>query len=68
MIKRSGRLMRGQTFQNVFEDHQAGDGIEGILTFLDNNGMIAIATAKHLGIEFAAKVFEILENCPESFF
>ena len=60
--------MRGQTFQNVFEYHQAGDGIEEILTFSDNNGMIVIATAKHLGIAFAATAFEILENRPESFF
>ena len=29
----SGRLLRGKIFQNVFEDHQAGSGIEGISTF-----------------------------------
>ena len=29
-----------------FEDHQAGDGAEKILTFLNNNSMIVIATAK----------------------
>ena len=36
----------GQIFQNVFEDHQGGDGIEAVLTFLDNNAMIEISTAK----------------------
>ena len=38
--------MRGQIFQNVFENHQTGDDIEGIVTFLDKNAMMAIATAK----------------------
>ena len=37
-----GRLLRGQVF---FEEFQAVDGIEGILAFLDNNMLIAIATA-----------------------
>ena len=42
-----GRLLRGHIFQNVFEDHQAGDGIKEISTFLDNTILIAIATAEH---------------------
>ena len=41
----SGCILRGQIFQNVFED-QAGDGIEGFATFLDDNTMMAIAIAK----------------------
>ena len=41
-----GHLLRGQTFQNVFEEFQASNGIEGILAFLDNNILIAIATAE----------------------
>ena len=38
--------IRGQIFQNVFENHQGGDNIEGILSFLDSNAMIAIAKSK----------------------
>ena len=30
----------------IFEDHQAGDGIKEISTFLDNTVLIAIATAE----------------------
>ena len=41
----SGCILRGQIFQNVFED-QAGDGIEGFVTLLDDNTMMAIAIAK----------------------
>ena len=36
-----GHLHRGQIF---FQELEAGDGIEGILAFLDNNMLIAIAT------------------------
>ena len=36
----------GQTFQNVFEELQAGDGIQEILAFSDNSILIAIATAE----------------------
>ena len=46
---------------------RAGDGVEGILTFLDDNTMIAIATAKNLKLSLQL-VSEILENHPESFF
>ena len=38
--------IRGQIFQNVFENHQGGDNIEGILSFLDSNALIAIAKSK----------------------
>ena len=38
-------LLRGQIFQNVFEELQAGDGIEGIV-ILDNNILIATATTE----------------------
>ena len=38
-----GHLLREQI---LFEELQAGDGIEGILAFLDNNILIAIARAK----------------------
>ena len=41
----SGCILRGQIFQNVFED-QAGDGIDGFVTLLDDNTMMAIAIAK----------------------
>ena len=41
----SGCILRGQIFQNVFED-QVGDGIEGFVTLLDDNTMMAIAIAK----------------------
>ena len=58
--------MRGQIF---FEDLQAGDGIEGILAFLDNNILTAIETAeKFRETKFAATVYEILENHSESLF
>ena len=40
-----GCLLRGQLFQNVFEELQAGDGIEGIV-ILDNNILIATATTE----------------------
>lgn len=35
----------GQNFQNMFKDHQAGDSIEGVLTFSDNNVMRVVVTA-----------------------
>ena len=41
-----GLLLRGKIFQNVFEELQAGDGIEGIFAFLDNNVLIVTATAE----------------------
>ena len=37
-----GRLLRGQTFLNFFEELQAGHGMEGVLAFLDNNILIRI--------------------------
>ena len=36
----------GQILQNVFEELQAGNGIEGIFAFLDKNLVIAIAIAE----------------------
>ena len=41
-----GRLLREKFFQNVFEELQADDGIEGILASLDNLILIAVATAE----------------------
>ena len=41
--KWGGPLLRGQIF---FEELLPGNGIEGILAFLDNNMLRAIATAK----------------------
>ena len=54
--------------RQIFEELQAGDGIEGILTFLDNNILMTIATTERFRDEFAATVSEILENYSESFF
>ena len=45
-IDRGSHLLRRQIFQNVFEELQAGDGIEIILAFLENNILMAIATAE----------------------
>ena len=36
----------GQILQNVFEELQAGNGIEGIFAFLDKNVVIVIAIAE----------------------
>ena len=45
MLKiRDGRLLRRQIFRTVFEEPQADDGIERILTFLDNSILTAITT------------------------
>ena len=41
--QRGGRLLRGQIF---FQELKAGDGIEGISAFFDNNMLKAIATAE----------------------
>ena len=60
-----GRLLREQIF---FQELQAGDGIERILAYLDNNILIAIPTAERLETKVAVTVSEILENYPESFF
>ena len=38
-----GGLLRGHIF---FDELQAGDGIEGILAFLDNNMLKVISTTK----------------------
>lgn len=35
--QQDGSLLTGQIFQNVFKEPEAGNGIEGILTILDNN-------------------------------
>ena len=37
-------ILKGQIFQNIFEELQTGDGIEGILAFLHNNIITVIAT------------------------
>ena len=47
------RLLRGQIFQNIFEELQAGEGTEGILAFLDSKILTTIATAE---TEFTALV------------
>ena len=62
--------MKGQIFQNIFEELQTGDGSGEILTFLDNSILITIALRQpnDLETEFAAAVSEILENHLESFF
>ena len=46
MSAMGGRLLWEKFFENVFEELQAGDGIEGILASLDNLILIAVATAK----------------------
>ena len=51
----------GQIFKNVFIDHQTGDSIERIVTFLDKN-------VKDLQTVLAVTIFEILDNRSESFF
>ena len=47
--KKKSYMLRGQIFQNVFEELQADDSIEGILAFLDNNILIATAIVERLG-------------------
>lgn len=46
MFKTVGWLFTEGIDQNVFEELQAGDGIEGILTFLDNDILLEMVTAK----------------------
>ena len=46
---------------------RAGDGVEGILTFLDDNTMIAIATSKKFKAEFAASFWNTGESSRKLF-
>ena len=59
--------MRGQ-ISNVFKELQAGDSIEELLAFSDNNILIALRQPNDLDTKFAATASEILENHSENFF